>query len=70
MKFRTAYSAKEQLNYDSKRKHDMLLRLWGFLKMRNAEQETLYTCTNSCTTVFQLTRSCKDPSVNKLAVHL
>jgi len=46
----------------------MLLRLWGFLKVRNAEQETLYICTNSCTKFFQFIRSCKDPSANKLAV--
>lgn len=38
----------------------MLLRLWGFLQMRNTEQETLHTCTNSCITVFQLTAFCKE----------
>lgn len=68
LQLRIAFSVKSQLNCDSKRKHDTLLRLWGFLKMRSAEQETLYVCTNSCPIVFQFIRSCKDPSANKLAV--
>lgn len=68
LQLRITSSVKAQLNCDSKRKHDMLLRLYSFLKMRNAEQETLYMCTNSCTTVFQFIRSCKDPGANKLAV--
>lgn len=65
---RIAFSVKAQLNCDSKRKHDMLLRLWGFLKMRNAEQETLHMCTNSCTRVFRFIRSCKAPSAKNFAV--
>lgn len=39
-----------RLNCDSKRKYDRLLRLWGFLEVRNAGQETLDMCTNSCST--------------------
>jgi len=46
----------------------MLLRLWGFLQMRNTEQETLRTCTNSCIAVFQLTVFCKEPNANKLYI--
>lgn len=56
------------INCDSKRKHELLLTLWDFLEMRNAEQETLHTCTNSCTTVCQFTTSCQHPRANKLAV--
>lgn len=68
LQLRTAFPGLAQLNCDSKRKHDMLLTLWGFLEMRNAEQETLHTCTNSCTTVFQFTASCQHPCANNLAV--
>lgn len=68
LQLRTAFSGMAQLNSDSKRKHDMLLAFWGFLEMRNAEQETLPTCTNSCTTSFQFTTPCQHPSANKLIV--
>lgn len=68
LELRTASSGMAQLNCDSKRKHAMLHTLWGFLEMRNAEQETLHTCTNSCTTAFQFTTSCQHPRASKLTL--
>lgn len=68
LQLRTAFSGTAQLKCDSKRKHDMLLALWGFLEMRNAQQETLHTCTNPCTTAFWFTTSCQHLSANKLTV--